>query len=300
MKCIALKIDVDTCRGALVGVPALVDVLQRHAAGATFFCALGPDRSGRQTRAESLVAHYGVGTRLRGVLLPALEIGRRAADTLRHAREAGFELAIHGWDRARWENLVPAAENAWVETEMTRAGKRFTELFGEPAFAHGAAGWRNNRHALRLTQRLGFCYASDCRGQFPFIPVVDGEIVCCPQLPTTLPTLDERLAQRATSPEEAGEQLLAASDSVAGDHVFTLRAELEGMKYLDVFEHLIVGWLARGYRLIALRDLLGTRNVAQMPRHNVVFGTLPGRAGLRMLQGSPFLQDGVSAFGEGE
>jgi undecaprenyl phosphate-alpha-L-ara4FN deformylase len=55
-----------------------------------------------------------------------------------------------------------------------------------------------NRHALRLTQRLGFCYASDCRGKFPFIPVIDGEIVLCPQLPTTLPTLDELLAHRHT------------------------------------------------------------------------------------------------------
>jgi hypothetical protein len=45
---------------------------------------------------------------------------------------------------------------------------------------------------------------------------------------------------------------------------------------------------------------LGTRNIAQLPRHNVVFGTLPGRAGLRMLQGPPFLREGVSVVGEGE
>jgi undecaprenyl phosphate-alpha-L-ara4FN deformylase len=48
-----------------------------------------------------------------------------------------------------------------------------------------------NAHALRLTQRLGYRWASDCRGSHPFIPVWNAEIVACPQLPTTLPTLDE-------------------------------------------------------------------------------------------------------------
>ena len=49
-----------------------------------------------------------------------------------------------------------------------------------------------NLHALRLTQALGFDYCSDGRGTHPYLPVVDdAELIRCPQLPTTLPTLDE-------------------------------------------------------------------------------------------------------------
>ena len=48
-----------------------------------------------------------------------------------------------------------------------------------------------NPHALRLTQRLGYRWSSDCRGTHPFMPVWNGEVVHCPQLPTTLPTIDE-------------------------------------------------------------------------------------------------------------
>ena len=44
---IALKIDVDTYRGTLEGVPRLVDVLRRNRAGATFLFSLGPDHTGR-------------------------------------------------------------------------------------------------------------------------------------------------------------------------------------------------------------------------------------------------------------
>jgi undecaprenyl phosphate-alpha-L-ara4FN deformylase len=211
MKRIALKIDVDTCRGTLLGVPALIDLLQRHEASGSFFFSLGPDHSGREARAFSPSRHYDFVTRLYGMLLPAPDIGARHADNMRQARDAGFEVAIHAWNRVRWESAVLTAENAWIEAEMAQAYRRFEDIFGEPPQAHAAPGWRMNRHALRLTQRLGFGYASDCRGKSPFIPVIDGEIVLCPQLPTTLPTLDELLATGAASVDQAVERLVEES-----------------------------------------------------------------------------------------
>ena len=44
---LALKIDVDTFRGTREGVPRLIDLLQKHNAGATFLFSLGPDHTGR-------------------------------------------------------------------------------------------------------------------------------------------------------------------------------------------------------------------------------------------------------------
>src|SRR3546814_13802247 len=77
---------------------------------------------------------------------------------------------------------------------MQSAQTRYQEIFMAPAMIHGAAGWQMNVHAYRLTQRLGFRYCSDTRGSHPFLPVYNAEIVACPQLPTTLPALDELLA----------------------------------------------------------------------------------------------------------
>jgi len=292
MKRIALKIDADTYHGTLSGVPTLIELLQRHDALATFFFSLGPDRGGREARAASLGRYYDLSTRLNGRLLPSPNIGSRCAPILRQASSTGFEVGIHAWDRVTWEKKIEHAENPWIESEMGKARSRFEEIFADTAKAHGAAGWRMNRHALRLTQRLGYAYASDCRGNHPFIPVIDGEIVACPQLPTTLPTLDEILAlEPGSSPDQAADRILQLSSAIAGDHVFTLRAELEGMKFGSAIERLLGGWKRKDYQLVALRDIYMQLDLQTLPRHAVRFAEAPGRPGLRMTQGPVFLAE---------
>src|SRR5205085_4956105 len=113
---------------------------------------------------------------------------------------------------------------------------------------HGAAGWQMNAHAYRLTQSMGFRYASDTRGTHPFIPVIRAEIVDCPQFPTTLPTLDELIGLDGVTEATVADALLARTAADRRDHVFTLHAELEGMKLAKTFEALLAGWTAQGYR----------------------------------------------------
>ena len=289
MKRIALKIDVDTYRGTLTGVPALSALLKSRDASASFFFSLGFDHGGRESRAASLRDYYGLTTRLYGRWLPSPNIGARCADTLREVGDAGFEVGLRAWNRVDWERKIGRADNVWVEAQLKKARTRFTQIFGQSPSAHAAPGWRMNRHALRLTQRLGFAYASDCRGDHPFIPVINGEIVACPQLPTTLPTLDEVLAlQPGSSPDQAADRILQLSSAIAGDHVFTLRAELEGMKLSAALERLIDGWQSNNYQLVPLRDLHSTLDVSALPRHAVEFAEAPGRVGLRLTQGSLF------------
>lgn len=290
MKRIALKIDVDTYRGTLNGVPALLELLQRYDAGATFFFSLGPDQGGCETRATSLSRYYDLATRLYGRLYPSPNIGARCADVIRQVGNSGFESGIHAWNRVRWEKGIQQAENPWVEGELAQAYARFEELFGERPHAHAAAGWKMNRHALRLTQRLGFAYASDCRGSHPFIPVIDGELIVCPQIPTTLPTLDELLVlEPKYSAEQAVDRIAQLSNAIAGDHVFTLRAELEGMKFLQAFERLLAAWKSNSFSLVALRDIRATLDPGGLPRHTVSMEDTPGRKGARLTQGNIFL-----------
>jgi peptidoglycan/xylan/chitin deacetylase (PgdA/CDA1 family) len=299
---LALKIDVDTFRGTREGVPRLVEILQRHEANATFLFSLGPDHTGRAIKRAlrpgfmqkvgrtSVVEHYGIRTLLYGTVLPGPDIGRRCAQTLRRVRDAGFEVGIHTWDHVKWQDGVVGADTEWTAWQMALAAQRFREIFREEVLVHGAAGWQMNREAFRLTQRMGFVYASDTRGTHPFLPVIDAEIVACPQYPTTLPTMDELIGLDGVTGENVAEALLARTAD-RREHVYTLHAELEGMKLSGAFEKLIAGWKDQGYALVAMRDLVLGREPFTLPLHEVVAGAVPGRSGTLAVQGRPFLEE---------
>ena len=300
---LALKVDVDTYRGTRHGVPALVELLAQHEAGATFLFSLGPDHTGRaikrlfrpgflrKVRRTSVVSHYGLATLLYGTLLPGPDIGQRCADILRAVRDAGFEVGIHAWDRVKWQDGVGRADAAWTRHQMELAIRRHQEIFGSEPRVHGAAGWQMNRHAYRLTQRLGFGYCSDTRGSQPFVPIYQAEIVACPQLPTTLPTLDELIGRDGIDAGNVADHLLQLTrDPPATGHVFSLHAELEGMQLKPVLERLLQGWREQGYKLVSLGDYFDGLPDKNLPRHEVATGEVPGRSGQLSLQGPDFLE----------
>ena len=219
---LALKVDVDTYHGTRKGVPRLVDMLKKHGAGATFLFSVGPDHTGRAIKRvfrrgflakvsrTSVVSHYGLRTLLYGTLLPGPDIGRRCRDVMRSVRDAGFEVGIHSWDHVKWQDGVDGADARWTERQMQSRARAIPSIFGESARAHGAAGWQMNLHALRLTQRLGFDYASDSRGSRPFIPVWRAEIVACPQLPTTPADAGRADRHRTASPRRTSPSTCSA------------------------------------------------------------------------------------------
>lgn len=283
---IALKIDVETYRGTREGVPRLLEVLKRHEAQASFFVSLGRDRSGRgifgKTPRVSLFEHYGFATLLYGTLLPSPDIGGNCADVLRRVQDEGFEVGC--LENIAWREHAANRDAKWTQCEMQATIARFTEIFGVAPKAHAASGWQMNRDAFRHTQRLGFDYASDTRGAHPFIPTWDAEIIACPQLPTTLPTMDELIGRDGHTLENVVQHLLALtmSDSKVG-HVFTLRAELEGGKWLPEFEQLLAGWKAQGHEIVSLREYLQSME-GTLPRHEVRMSALDGRAGAFAVQ----------------
>ncbi|HLP98985.1 MAG TPA: polysaccharide deacetylase family protein [Sideroxyarcus sp.] len=295
-KQLALKVDVDTYRGTREGVPRLVDAFKRHNAQATFFFSLGPDHTGRAIKRvfrpgfmkkvsrTSVVEHYGIKTLLYGTLLPGPDIGRNCADIMRSVRDAGFEVGIHCYDHIRWQDHVAGKDAKWTQREMQRAVDRFTEIFGVAPKAHAAAGWQTNRYALRQTQQLGLEYSSDTRGSNPFIPTWNAEIIACPQLPTTLPTLDELIGRDGITLDNVAQHLLAlTAQAPETGHVFTLHAELEGSKWMPVLEQLLAGWQAQGYELVSMRQYLQALK-ATLPRHEVGIGEVEGRSGTLAVQ----------------
>lgn len=291
---LALRIEVATLRGTQRAVPRLLSLLKEHGAGATFLFSLGPDRTGRALGTLPRVPRlrcYGLPALLSGTLLPAADIGDRCADIMRAVQnDDAFEAGIHAYDRVAWLKRAGHADAEWIHETMLRACARFEQIFGAPALTHGAPGWRMNRIAFRETQRLGFRHGSDTRGSGPFVPILDGEIVACPQLPTTLPTLDEVMAAEGLTADAAPARLLELSrDPPPTGHVYTLRAEVEGTRFEPVLRALLSGWRDLGYELVALRDYAAALDMASLPRSVVDTLQLPGSPAPASVQGREFL-----------
>lgn len=296
---VVLKIDVDTYRGTREGVPRIADLLQRQQAKATFLFSLGPDHTGRAVRRAfrpgfvgkvartSVVKHYGIKTLLYGTLLPGPHIGRRCAPLMREIAKRGFEVGVHTFDHIRWQDGVARAGEAWARRELILARDQFAEVFGRPPLVHGAAGWQINRFVPQLEQELGFRFASDCRGSAPFIPLVAGRPVNVPQFPTTLPTIDELIGRPDLQGQDPIDHLLELTARDSGrDQVYTLHAELEGGLYLRDFERLLETWRAKGFELIDLQTYAGAVDLPNLPRCEIVDGTVDGRSGTLAAQGA--------------
>ncbi len=269
---LGLRIDVSDARGAREGAPRLLDLFRAARATATFFFNVGP-------------AHlFGV------PWLPGTDLGRQCAELIQRVRDAGCEAALLAFDGACWAARAARGDADWTRRAMERGCERFTEIARTAPTVHGAAGWQMNRHAFRLTQRLGFYYASDTRGTGPFVPVCDGELVACPQLPTTLPTFPECLAVEGDNIEDAMARLLARSAApVAAGHVYSANAGIEGVKWAATFERLLAGLREQGHEPVALAAYADGIDVAHLPRHVVVPGTIDGRRAPLALQGKEFL-----------
>lgn len=296
MSTIALKIDVDTYHGTLEGVPRLAAALERADARATFLFSLGPDHTGRaikrvlrpgflgKVRRTSVVSHYGIRTLLYGVLLPGPHIGRRCASVMREVAQRGFEVGVHTYDHIKWQDWVAQAGRAWTSRQLTLAREAFVQVFAREPETHGAAGWQMNRHVPELEALMGLRHASDTRGTGPFIPVVDGKEVTVPQLPTTLPTLDELIGREDLGGADPVQHLLSLTEGPQ-EQVFTLHAELEGAAYLTGFERLLREWRSRGRKLTDLATYVSSLDLQRLPRCRIETSTVPGRSGTLAVQG---------------
>jgi len=299
---IGLKVDVDTLRGTREGVPRLMALLRKLGLDATFYFSVGPDNTGRALRRvfrkgfarkvarTSVLEHYGLKTLLYGVLLPGPDIGRSAGGVMRSVHDAGFEVGLHTYDHVRWQDYVAKATAAWTRVEFERGLEAFERVFGFLPQSHAAAGWQINAHGLALEQEYGLRYASDTRGGPPFFPVLAQGTSSCPQLPTTLPTFDEILGLDGVDESTIADAVFllsaAAAEAQPSDNlqVFTLHAELEGMRLLDAFESLLVKWRASGASITRMATIHELAMRRPLPARAVVMGEVAGRSGLLAVQ----------------
>jgi undecaprenyl phosphate-alpha-L-ara4FN deformylase len=296
---VALKIDVDTHQGLAEGVPRLRRILERDDATASFYIAMGPDNSGRailrvfrnrgflkkmfRTKAVSM---YGLRTILSGTILPARPIALAFPNLLRELRAAGFEVAVHGYDHVLWQDHIDSLGERAIRAELYDAFEAYRSIMGESPRAFAAPGWRTNGVALCALDEMRVDYRSDTRGRAPFRCMVDGRALTTPEIPSTLPTLDEVMGRPDLRDNAA--LLRFYLDQFKPDqlNVHTIHAETEGMGQLENFAALLAALKQRGARFVRMDAVASGLNRAELPLCPVVRTEVPGRAGWVAAQGS--------------
>jgi undecaprenyl phosphate-alpha-L-ara4FN deformylase len=241
-----LRIDVDTLRGARIGVPNLIALLSRRHIRATFFFSVGPDNMGRhlwrllrplflvkmlRTRAASL---YGWNILLQGTLWPGPVIGKHCPEPIRATAEAGHEVGLHAWDHHRWQTQITRLDRQAITGEIKKGYDMLTEILGRNPDCFAAPAWQVTPEALKALEQFPFRFQSDCRGYSLFRPFVEDQRLSHVQMPTTLPTYDELIGLKCTS-ASYNQYLL---DMIRPDrlNVLTIHAEVEGIGCLALFE----------------------------------------------------------------
>ncbi len=290
----------DTRRGMDEGVPRLLDLLAAAGLRATFFVTMGPDNSGkavfrvfrRRGFASKMVRTnalrmYGLRTVLSGTLLPARPVGSGRPDLLRAVAGAGHEAGVHGWDHVLWHDHILAMAPEEAAAELRKAAEAFAAALGRPPDCASAPAWVLAPGVVAEEERLGLRYAADTRGTAPYRPRLGGRTGRVPQVPTTLPTLDEVLGRDGVTEAGWPERIAALAFRERADEVFTLHAEAEGMSFSPGFRELLRRLADRGARCVPCRDLLEGVDPAALPVHEVVLREVPGRSGLLSTQGAP-------------
>lgn len=297
MTTLAIKIDVDTDRGTRIGVPNLLNLFKELQIPTTFLFSLGPDNTGRaikrifrrgflqKVNRTSVISTYGIRTLLNGVLLPGPHIGKKNEKIIRSVEQAGHEVGIHCYDHIRWQDGVSHMSQIEVSNEFAKACTEFQRIFNKPAKTAGAAGWQANEKSLAAYDAANLLYGSDCRGKFPFKPRIGEKIFNTIQIPTTLPTLDELIGR----PEFPLNQLtdyylnLLLLNNL---NVFTIHAELEGMKYLDWFKEFLTAAKQRNIQFVTLETIAKQilQNTHTIPVNELIQGCVEGRSGTMAVQ----------------
>lgn len=292
VKVLGLRIDVDTHDGMKTGVPKLLEVFGAHGVKGTFYLSMGPDRAGlavlnvlrpgfmakmRRTKAARL---YGLRTVLSGTLLPARMIATALPEIARRIAAEGHEVGVHAWDHRRWQDGLERLSEAQVARELARAYEAFVEIYGVPPKTFAAPAWFATDASLSFQENFGLHYASDCRGAEPFLPAVGGAALVTPQVPTTLPTLDEALGETHSVARAFFTSALVTAGKAQWP-VLTVHAELEGGPYADEMAWFLEQAAEAGIHAVPLNELLTARCATgkPLPRLTMGHGTVPGRHG---------------------
>jgi undecaprenyl phosphate-alpha-L-ara4FN deformylase len=281
---VALRVEVRTLRGLHEGLFNLMRLFSEHQVRASLFFPLGRDLSGRSPiSAWRDRERLGLLPLTYGTLLVGPSLARAAAAPMALAAKEGHEVGLLGLSPRHWSHRLAHADARWVDRQFTRLWDTFVGAGGVAPTGLATPDWQINPQLLGQLTPGRYRFSTLSRGKFPYFPVLQDVRSRVPEIPTTLPTVDELLQEPGVSIDNVHEHLYARSQRVLpAGHVFAASAESEGLGRLPLMEKLLVMWKGQDGSVRTLGDLLQEINVATLPHHQVGWGSADGSTPVAM------------------
>ncbi|AFA41434.1 putative polymyxin resistance deacetylase [Wigglesworthia glossinidia endosymbiont of Glossina morsitans morsitans (Yale colony)] len=293
LKKVGLRIDVDTLRGTKYGVLNLLEILNNYQIKATFFFTVGPDNMGRhfwrlfkpkfliKMLRINPIKTYGWSILRCGLIGKSKKIGDACKNHIILAARK-HEIGLHAWDHFEWQNSIDTWRKENIINQIT-LGKKFLEsIINSPILCFAAPGWRTSDSALQVQKKFNFSYNSDVRGIKPFFPLLSDKSCGNLQIPVTLPTFDEVINNHTTL-KKYNNFIINQMKKQSDYSVYTIHAEIEGIKYLKEFKELLYLAKNEGIQFCRLNQLI-EKNHANFPICKLIRKKISGREGWIMHQ----------------
>lgn len=293
---LGLRIDVDTYVGAVRGLPNLLSRLRSERCQASIFMPGGPDRTGRAV--QRILTQKGYLAKLLrtgafrtygpSALTTALLHRNRsiveAAEPLLQAQVDGHEFVAHGFTHTVWHNELHTMDALTISNHVRASVEALAEATGKRPVGFGGPGWQGNFASLHALDGQQLTLGADTRGSRPFLPVMHGYRFKTPQVPTTLPSLDEF----SDGLPPTRRDVLALFDRIMEQRfpVYAAHAELEGRAHRAFFDELLAFCWREKIRVVPMTGVLQTALQEGLPSCEVTQAPVANRPGLVATQGA--------------
>lgn len=284
-----LRVDVDFNLCLTRGVPYLLDLLDSAGARATFFTVMGPDTMFRHTKRlghkdyHKRLSKFRLTKLARHVALPYLRsrfvgvgVGSACPDILKEIVARGHEVAVHGFNHARWADCIYDMQESEVRPEMGRAFEEFKAVLPDEPLIWGAPNWRCNAAMFKVLDEYGVRYSSDVRGISPFYPRIGKREFSVLQYPITQPAIHE-LVQCSVERADIANVLWACMNP--GYNLMCIHGYYEGVMERGMFKNVLGELVRRGVEIRSLRQDFEKRKDSEISACEIGRISVPGGVG---------------------
>ena len=195
----SIRVDIDTVKGLVDGVPPLLDFCDDFGVKATFFASVGTDTAGRaffssprprRHLAVNPVRKYGIGE-----IMGSLR-GLKFSDhggVFREIEQRGHEVQLHCFNHQDWVRRITGASELEARSLIQQGIDGFKEIFGRPPTAFASPGFMVTDAVLDAEEGLDLQYAGDYQVEGDCVPFTDGRSVV--QIPVNAPLIEDLVAR---------------------------------------------------------------------------------------------------------